>query len=345
MSQTSTQVNPVVESTRLHFEDEEASISQNIAVVIPSYKVKSSILEVIGSIPPVVTSIFIVDDACPEGTGNYVRGQCRDPRVKVLNHAVNLGVGGAVVTGYRAALEGGADIVVKIDGDGQMDPYLIPQFIRPIALKSADYVKGNRFFNLESLSKMPMARKIGNTVLSFINKASSGYWDIMDPANGFTAIHVHALKMLPLDKLDRGYFFESDMLFRLNTLRAVVMDWPMRAQYGTETSHLRIGRVLLDFPGKNLNRFFKRIIYNYFLHDFNIGSLELVLGVFLITAGSLFGFLHWFRSSTQGVPATSGTVMLASLPIILGFQSLLATVQYDVSNVPRRPLHALASQP
>ena len=133
-----------------------------------------------------------------------------------------------MVTGYRAALEDGAAIVVKLDGDGQADPGLIPSLVGPILAGQCDYIKGNRFFNPENLSNMPKVRLLGNAILSFLSKASTGYWSIMDPTNGLTAISVPVLRLLPLEKLPKGYFFETDILFRLNAVRAVVEDFPMR---------------------------------------------------------------------------------------------------------------------
>lgn len=312
-----------------------------IAVVIPCYRVRRQILDVLEGIGPAIAHIFVVDDACPEGSGQHVQAHCADPRVRVLRHEQNQGVGGAVCTGYQAALDAGADVVVKLDGDGQMDPAFIPRLVEPILGGQADYAKGNRFFDLGSLESMPLLRKIGNSGLSFFSKLSSGYWNIMDPTNGFTAIHATALRLLPLEKLARRYFFESDMLFRLNTVRAVVWDVPMRARYGDEVSSLRISRVLLDFPPRHLNRLAKRIFYNYFLRDFNACSIELVLGVLLLCVGTIFGLVHWYQSSADGTPATTGTVMLAALPVILGFQLLLSAITFDTTNVPAKPLQTI----
>lgn len=312
-----------------------------IAVVIPCYRTKAYILPLIAQLGTEVDKIYVIDDACPEMTGKYVKTECRDPRLTVLFHTKNLGVGGAVVTGYRQALHDGASIVLKLDGDGQMDPNLIPKFIAPIVSGKADYVKGNRFFDLQLLSAMPKVRLIGNAALSFINKACTGYWNVMDPTNGYTAIHANILRSMPLHKLDKRYFFESDLLFRLSILRAVVYDLPIKAKYDGEVSSLRIGRVILGFPPKYVVRFFKRIFYSYFLRDFNVGTIELLVGMLLCTVGVLYGACSWYRSLTSGIPATSGTVMLASLPIILGFQSLLAALNYDVANVPKEPLHKL----
>jgi len=193
-----------------------------VAVVIPCYRVAAQVPGVIARIGPGVAAVYAVDDACPEHTGDRLARDCSDPRVRVLRHAANQGVGGAMVTGYRAALADGADIVVKLDGDGQMDPAEIERLIAPIAQGRADYTKGNRFHELEMLRDMPRVRLFGNSMLSLVSKLASGYWDVMDPTNGFTAVHRDALALLPLDKIDRGYFFESDMLFRLYTVRAVV---------------------------------------------------------------------------------------------------------------------------
>jgi glycosyltransferase involved in cell wall biosynthesis len=312
-----------------------------VAVVIPCYRVKSYVAQVIDQIPDIVDLIYVVDDGCPDGSGEYVEKHCGDPRVRVIYHQRNQGVGAAVISGYQQAIADRATIILKIDGDGQMDPTLIPKFIYPIHQGVADYVKGNRFFELEHLQEMPAIRLLGNAALSFVNKIATGYWDIMDPTNGYTAIHAQALQTIPLHKLDRGYFFESDILFRLSTVRAVVYDLPMRSKYTGATSHLNIRKVICEFPGKYINRLLKRIFYNYYLRDFNIGSLELIVAILFMGFGTLYGIFHWYLSFQRGIPATSGTVMVAALPIILGFQSLLAAIHYDVANVPRIPIHKL----
>jgi dolichol-phosphate mannosyltransferase len=314
------------------------SESARIAVVIPCYRVSRHVLDVIARIGPDADRIFVVDDACPEHTGDLVERECSDARVAVLRHPENRGVGGAMVTGYRAALEAGAHIVVKVDGDGQMDPLLIPRFTQPLIQGVADYTKGNRFYDLESLRTMPRVRLFGNAMLSLVNKISSGYWDVMDPTNGFTAIHHTVLRRLPLAKMDPGYFFESDMLLRLYTLRAVVREVPMTARYQDESSSLRVGWVLATFPLKYLRATFKRIFYSYFLRDFNAGTLQLIGAVLIGGAGTVYGIAKWVTSIRSGIPATSGEVMIAALPVLVGVQFLLAALQFDIQNVPREPL-------
>ena len=309
-----------------------------VAVTIPSYKVRAHVLDVIARIPPKVQRIYVVDDKCPQHSGELVEEQCRDPRVRVIFHEDNQGVGGAVGSGYRAAIEEGMDIVVKVDGDGQMDPALIPHFTRPIERGRADYTKGNRFYRPESLKGMPPIRLFGNAALSFINKLSTGYWSIMDPTNGYTAIHTSVLREMPLHKLEKRYFFETDMLYHLNTMRAVVHDVPMDAVYADEESSLKVSKVLPEFIVKHVNRFFKRYVYLYLLRDFNIGSMYSLLGVVLCGLGVVFGGWAWLRSLTTGQPATSGTVMLAALPLIIGIQFLIAFLHHDVERVPSQPL-------
>ena len=295
-----------------------------VAVIIPCYRVSRHVLEVIARIGPEVSMVFAVDDACPDGSGRLIQAECRDARVRVLFHNENKGVGGAVITGYRAALAAGAEIMVKVDGDGQMDPALIPSFVAPIANGIADYTKGNRFSTVYAVRRMPAVRILGNSVLSFLTKLSSGYWTIFDPTNGYTAAHVAALWQIELRNLSNRYFFESDMLINLGSVRAVVMDIPMEAVYGDEKSGLKITSAIGEFLQKHIKEFCKRIIYNYFMRDFSLASLNFVLGLLLFWSGVLFGVVEWWRSVTTGVPASAGTVLLAALPVILGFQLLLS---------------------
>lgn len=314
-------------------------MSTTVAVVIPCYRVASHILAVLSRIGPEVEWVFVVDDACPEGSGDLVLAQCADARVKVLRHAVNQGVGEAVKTGYKAALALGAQIIVKVDGDGQMDPALIAYFIAPILKGQADYTKGNRFYDLTHIGQMPTIRLVGNAVLSFMSKLSTGYWNLFDTTNGFTAIHAKVAQRIPLDKVSQRYFFETDLLFRLNIIRAVVVDIPMDANYGAEKSNLRVHKVLGEFFVNHLRNFGKRVIYNYFLRDMTAASLELVLGTAMLLFGVVFGVIHWTHGFSTGLATPLGTIMVAALPTMLGLQMLLAFVTFDVVNVPRRPIH------
>ena len=311
------------------------------AVVIPCFRVGQRVNDVIAGIGKEVSRIYVIDDACPLNTGSMVRASCRDPRVVVIEHPVNQGVGGAVISGYKAALADGADIIVKIDGDGQMDPALINRFLGPIIERRADYTKGNRFHRLRNVATMPAVRLLGNTVLSFMTKLSSGYWQIFDPTNGYTAIHRAALQELDLDNLARRYFFESDMLFQLNQARAVVLDIPMKAKYEDEPSSLNPIRIIIPFFRGHLRNTLKRIFGSYFLRGFSVASIELLAGSAMAVFSLCFGSHAWYQSFMGGIPASAGTVMLAALPLILGCQLLLSWLNFDVAAEPRTPLQRL----
>ncbi|WP_337084188.1 glycosyltransferase family 2 protein [Citrobacter freundii] len=319
--------------------NKRAEISQEIAVVIPTYKARNHILGVINEIGPEVARIYVVDDCCPDNSGDFVAANCKDDRVSVVKHTENQGVGGAVMTGYKAAIEDGMSILVKIDSDGQMDPALIMDFVDPIANGEADYTKGNRFFDLEKVRSMPKVRLFGNAVLSLMCKLSSGYWNLFDPTNGYTAIHADVARHLPFNKISRRYFFETDILFRLNTLRAVVVDVPMEAKYGDEVSNLKISKIIGEFFAKHVRNFSKRIFYNYYLRDMSLASIELPVGLILLGFGSIYGSYHWINSIQTGITAPAGTVMLSAMPVLIGLQLILAFLSYDISSLPRRPLH------
>jgi len=310
-----------------------------VAVVLPCFRTRATILDVLGRIGDEVARIYVVDDCCPERTGERVEQECRDGRVRVLRNDRQRGVGGATMAGYRQALADGATIVVKLDGDGQMDPALIHRVIAPIVAGEADYTKGNRFFRLDDVKQMPAVRLVGNSVLSFLTKFSTGYWGIFDPTNGYTAIHHRVLRELPLERISEGYFFESDLLFRLGTIRAVVAEVPMEARYGGEPSSLSVPRSVGEFLTRHLVNLCKRIFYTYYLRGFSIASVELVLGIAATGFGTVVGAYHWLRSSKLSLDASSGTVMLAALPVIIGVQLLLAFLSYDMQNVPQTPLH------
>lgn len=313
-------------------------MNPRIAVVIPCYRVKAHIREVLGAIGREVHRVYCIDDACPEASGDFIEANVADPRVTVIRHSSNQGVGGAVMTGYRQAIADGSDIIVKLDGDGQMDPSLLPAFVGPILRGECDYTKGNRFWDLAQIGEMPLARRLGNLGLSFLSKASTGYWDVFDPTNGYTAIHAQVAAHLPFDSISKRYFFESDILFRLNTMRAVVADIPMDARYGDEVSGLSIPRIVGEFLAKHVRNFGKRIGYNYFLRDLSLASLELVAAVALLGFGVGFGGWHWLHSIQHHASAPVGTIMIATVAVVSGLQFLLAFLGYDIASVPRRPL-------
>jgi len=312
-------------------------------VVIPAYRAAATILPVIEAIGPEIDLVVVVDDACPEGTALSVTNRCCDPRVVALMHDANQGVGGAFLTGMRYAIERGADIIVKIDADGQMDPSQVPALIDPIVSGRADYVKGDRFFFLTYAASMPSARLFGNLALSFMAKLSSGYWTIMDPTNGFFAIHARVAELLDDERIAKRFFFETDLLFHLGLIRAKVVEFPMHASYGDEVSNLRISQQLAPFLAGHLRNTFSRILYRYFFREFSLASIQLVAGAALFGFGLLFGLYHWWSAPPDQLVPT-GTIMIAALTFLIGFQLLLSFLNYDISSSSREPLHPFLGQ-
>lgn len=311
-----------------------------VAVAIPCYKVSKSLPGVVSAIPSGVRKIYCVDDACPENSTDTVAGLAEaDERICIIRRAENGGVGAAVMSGYRQAMIDGMDVVVKIDGDGQMDPALIDLFVTEIEQGRADYTKGNRFHSLDMARSMPLVRKIGNMGLSFFSKLSTGYWQVFDPTNGYTAIHCNVLRAINLDKVEERYFFESDLLFHLGLVRARVVEVPMQAVYGDEVSSLSNMDALRQFPFKHARNFFKRIANDYFLRNFSLASIELVLGTAMVLFGLFFGLDAWAESSRSGQPATAGTVMLSALPLLVGVQLKLNFFAFDMAKEPREAIY------
>lgn len=310
-----------------------AARTSRVAVVLPSYNEGSHISEVITTVPEWVDDIIVVDDASTDATGAIVQG-LDDPRVRYIRRETNGGVGAAMVDGYRACLELGAHIAVKMDADGQMHPDDLSRLVRPVAAGAADYAKGNRFYFRNATLGMPRIRGFGNSLLSFLTKAASGYWHVFDSQCGYTAIRTSFLRLLDLDQVATDYFFENDMLIRLNALNARVFDVPVTTLYGSETSHVNVGRVALTFPLRLAANGVRRFWRKYLITDFGAIAILTMTGAILLAFGGLWGAYHWWLSITQGVPATSGTVMIAVLPLILGFQLLLQALALSVTAAP-----------
>lgn len=308
-------------------------IKKQIAVIIPAFRAKKTILEVINGIPEYIDYIIVIDDNCPEECGKLVESTFLNiTRIKVIYHCDNMGVGGATKTGYKQAIDLGCDIVIKMDSDGQMDSAYIPKLIEPFSDENVGYCKGNRFNDLRALRPMPKIRLIGNSLLSFTLKICSGHWTIMDPTNGYTAISKTALAKLDLDKIDNRYFFESDMLINTGIYKIVVRDIPIPAKYVNEISSLSIRRVVMNFPLKLLKGFLKRLIFCYLIYDFNMGSIYILIGVPMFIWGLIFGIVKWIINSSQNIPTPTGTIMLSVLPLILGTQFILQAIHIDITS-------------
>jgi glycosyltransferase involved in cell wall biosynthesis len=312
--------------------------AEGVWMVIPCYKVTAHISKVIAKAPAWVEGIVCVDDACPEGSGDFIERNIKDSRVAVIRLPKNQGVGGATLAGYAEAAKRGGRILVKVDGDDQMDLSAMAQLVAPIVLGEADYAKGNRFTSVSHLRSMPSVRVFGNAMLSFAAKLSTGYWNIFDPTNGYTAIEATVAKLVMERRVSRRFFFETDLLYHLGALRAVVRDVPMPARYADEVSNLRIGAIVGPFALKHLRNFLQRLLGQYFVRDFNAASLEMVFGVFAILF-SVGYVAHYLQTRVPGQVASAGVVMAAALPVILGAQLLLQAINFDVLNVPSRPIH------
>lgn len=308
--------------------------NRTIAVVVPAYREQDRIAGVVNGLPDWVDAIVVVDDASPDNTSAAVRA-LNHPRVHLVRNPSNLGVGGATINGLKKARELGADLVVKMDGDGQMDPAFLEPMLRPLARGTADYTKGNRLRSLADLGEMPRVRLLGNAALTFLVKLASGYWHISDPQNGFLALRTDLLRQLDLDGLDRGYYFEDDILVGLNIVGARVADVPMPARYLGRHSSLSPWRMLFYFPPRLLRSLLRRFWLRYVLYDFSPVALLVFVGLPLFLFGITWGAVSWHRSLATQHAEPTGTVMLAVLPIILGTQFLVSALHLDIQNSPR----------
>lgn len=325
---------------------ESAAPVPAVAIVIPCFRVARHIAGVIRSIPARYELIVCVDDASPDDTAEVI-AKLGDPRVVLVQRAANGGVGAAMKTGYTEALRRGAAILVKMDGDGQMSADDLDDLVAPLLDGSADYTKGNRFVDIAALRRMPRVRLIGNAALSLASKVSSGYWNMLDVTNGFTAVRAEVLRKLDFSKLADRYFFESSLLIELNIARARVTDVEMPARYGDEKSSMKLSRVLLSFPGLLARGWLRRFYWRYLIEDFGAVSVCVLAGVPMFLFGVAFGAWHWIESVREGIPATAGTVFVAALPVVLGVQLLLTAVLLDVGASPsgKRPRQRLPERP
>jgi glycosyltransferase involved in cell wall biosynthesis len=305
-----------------------------ITTVLPAHNEARHIGDVIEAMPEFVDSIIVVDD-CSQDDTFEIASRLKDDRVVALKTASNQGVGGAVILGYSKGLEMNSDILVKMDGDGQMDPAYLSSLLDCLIEHNYDYAKGNRFLAGESLSFMPKHRLFGNIVLTFMTKLASGYWNIFDPQNGYTAIKATALRHLNLDAVHKRFFFENDMLIHLNFFGLRVRDVSIPARYGEEVSDLNPFKISVTFPLLLFRRFFYRVYQKYVLRDFSPIALFLFLGLLLFGWGMLFGIYLWVESQFTHSLTPTGTIMLSLLPLILGFQLLLQAIVLDIQETPK----------
>lgn len=307
---------------------------QVVTVAIPAYNEERHIMSVIETMPAFVDQIVVVDDCSTDSTYQVVE-RAHDKRTTLISSGQNQGVGGSMVLGYKKALDLGTDIIVKMDGDGQMRPEYLEKLLDPLIEEGYAYSKGNRFLVPEFLPQMPMPRLLGNVALTFMTKLASGYWQIFDPQNGYTAIRADMLKLLNLSAIHKRFFFENDMLFQLNLQNARVKDVPIPAKYGDEDSSLNILRIAFSFPQLLLRRFLSRISFKYVVRDFSPIALFLLMGTLLFMWGFGFGAFLWIHSILTEEFTSTGTVMLCVLPLILGFQLILQAIVLDIGETPK----------
>jgi dolichol-phosphate mannosyltransferase len=303
-----------------------------IFCVIPAYRARTTILTVVSQALAFADGVIVVDDGCPERSGTVVRNAySADTRVHVLMREANGGVGAAVKTGIAFCIEQEADVVVKIDADAQMDCAFIP-VIRQLFTDDLSLVcvKGNRFFDASVLQFMPKSRLFGNAVLSLMAKFASGYWNVIDPTNGYLAFNLHLLRLLPWQSFADSYFFELSVLCELGLRRLPLLELEMPTIYNSAPSSLSISRVMLEFPPRLLRRVIRRVTLQYFVFDINLGSLYLTIGTLLLLFGLIFGGYEWIESSVTHIPRQLGTIMVAALTFLIGFQLFLNALMHDV---------------
>ena len=240
-----------------------------------------------------------------------------------------------MVRGFKHALGQGAGIVVKIDGDGQMDPADLLRLLEPLVDGRCEYAKGNRFLMSRELDIMPKGRLAGNFVLTFLTKLASGYWNVFDPQNGYLAIASGTLNLLDLDRLSRRYFFENDMLINLNIFDARVRDVAMPSRYGAERSSMRLGLILCSFPYHLFRGYWYRFYRKHVLRDFSPVALFMLTGMPLLGWGLGFGAYTWAQSWLRNQFASTGTVMLSVLPFLVGFELVLQALVLEMRDTPR----------
>jgi len=312
--------------------------SLRVAVVIPAYREAGRIGGVIRELPDWIDHFIVVDDCSNDDTAGAA-SKVTDQRLKVIRLTENQGVGGATIAGFNQAIELGAEIIVKMDGDGQMDPKGLPAMIDPLQLGEADYTKGNRFMHTRALVQMPLIRRLGNVGISFMAKMASGYWSNFDPTNGYLAMHSSVWQMLDHPRLQRRFFFENSLLLELGLCRAVVRDVYMPARYNDKVSHLSERKALLEFPPQLLKGYLRRMVLQYFVRDFSAASLFFLTGALACVFGVIWGGWNWWHYASQGLATPTGTVMIAVLPLVLGLQLLLQALVMDIQGVPREPIH------
>ena len=304
---------------------------KSVGVVVPAHDEEALIGETLGGIPGFVDRVVVVDDGSADGTAERARG-FGDPRVEVIVHDRNRGVGAAIVTGYRRALEHGLDVVCVMAGDNQMDPADLATLVQPVARGELDYAKANRLFTGQAWELIPRARYLGNAVLSMLTKIASGYWHVADSQSGYTAIGRPMLAQLDLDRVYTGYGFPNDLLVHLNVWNARVRDFPSRPVYGVgERSGIRYHRVVPRISWLLLRGFFWRLREKYVIRDFHPLVFFYAFGFLATLVGLVLGCVE-LGYRLAGNQVSVGTVVLIALLLISGSQLTLFAMWFDMES-------------
>jgi len=325
---------PVIERFSMPLEPaaEPEELEQRVYCVIPSYRAAATIVEVVRAALKQADVVIVVDDACPQRSGQVARQAFGgDDRVRVIERERNGGVGAATKTGIGAALDEDADVIVKLDADGQMDSAFIAN-MRQLFVEDPSLVcvKGNRFFDPSVMNVMPKARLFGNAILSLLVKFASGYWNAIDPTNGYLAFNGSLLKVLPWQSFADSYFFEMSVLCELGLKRLPILELEMPTIYTSAPSSLAISRVIFEFPPQLFRLAMRRLLVQYFIFDVNLASLYCFFGSLLALFGIVFGVYEWIQGEITHTPRATGTIMLAAVTFLMGFQLLLNALMYDV---------------
>jgi glycosyltransferase involved in cell wall biosynthesis len=305
-----------------------------IGVVVPAYNEQVLIGKTIGSMPPEVDVVVVVEDGSTDATATVLAG-ISDPRLLVIKHERNRGLGQALATGYRHALAcDSADIWVVMAGDNQMHPLDLPAVVQPIVDRRALYVKGNRLFYPGVRQVMPGYRYVGNAVLTLLTKFATGYFQLLDPQCGYTAIHRHAIQFLDLDRPHKGYGYNANLLMQLNVYNVPVVDVPVRPVYGEAISKIRLWKYIPTVSWLLLRIFFRRIVLKYILRDFHpIGLMYLALA-FLVPIAAYSGLLLFIgRLSNLSSPLSLEmlpTLMLFMLTTLSSINLFLFAIWMDI---------------
>lgn len=304
-----------------------------VAAIIPCYNEEKLITKTIATLPNFVDEIIAVDDLSTDKTWKIIQDLSKsNKRVTPIHLSVNQGIGGAYMNGFEKALDNGADLIFTMAGDAQCNQDYMANMIDTLIDDKLDYVKANRFVHLEELKQMPTFRRVGNTIITILTKFSSGYYSIFDSQNGYGVFKRKTLENLPMDNIGRRYDYENTLLIALAIMGARVKDEPVPAIYGDEESTIPVFKTTLRALRVVWRGFWRRIYRKYVLINFHPIALFLYGGIFLSGIGILFGIYMIFDKVISNITPSSGTVMLAVLPIIIGFQLLLTAITMDMNN-------------